>query len=87
MSGEALAKKFTDAGAKGIVRKKVTLSLRVSKLNAGVLADALTEGLALPACVRSVEDHGYTLDLGIKARTSLCNFCVILISSLQPYVR
>lgn len=42
------------------------MSLRVAKLNAGVSADALTEGLALPACVKSVEDHGYTLDLGIK---------------------
>jgi hypothetical protein len=24
------------------------------------------EGLGLPACVRSVEDHGYVLALGIK---------------------
>ena len=53
-------------GAKGVVRKKVTLSLRVAKLNAGISADALQEGLPLPASVRSVEDHGYTLDLGIK---------------------
>lgn len=28
----------------------------------------MREGLALPACVRSVEDHGYLLSLGIKAR-------------------
>lgn len=44
----------------------MTLSLRVAKLNSGISADALQEGLPLPASVRSVEDHGYTLDLGIK---------------------
>ena len=48
------------------MRKKVTLSLRVAKLNAWVSADALTEGLFLPACVKSLEDYGYSLDLGIK---------------------
>jgi hypothetical protein len=31
-------------------------------------AEGLTEGRALPASVRSVEDHGYVLNLGIKVR-------------------
>ena len=31
--------------------------------------ESLKEGLALPACVRSVEDHGYLLTLGIKGAT------------------
>ena len=28
--------------------------------------ESVREGLGLPACVRSVEDHGYILALGIK---------------------
>ena len=71
------------AGAKGVVRKKVTLSLRVAKLNGGVPADALTEGLALPACVKSVEDHGYTLDLGIKVCTPKKPYCSEILTLLS----
>ena len=48
------------------MRKKVTLSLRVANINAALSAESLAEGLALPACIYSVEDHGYTLSLGIK---------------------
>ena len=54
------------AGAKGSPKKRVLLSLRVARQNAGYSADSLVEGLSLPACVRSAEDHGYTLTLGIK---------------------
>lgn len=35
---------------------------------AGVGAEALAPGRALPACVRSIEDHGFTLSLGIAVR-------------------
>ena len=38
----------------------------MARQNAGYSADSLVEGLSLPACVRSAEDHGYTLTLGIK---------------------
>ncbi|KAL4451480.1 hypothetical protein ABPG75_007142 [Micractinium tetrahymenae] len=47
-------------------RKRVDVSLRLSKLCAGLGPEAVREGLALPACVRSVEDHGYLLSFGIK---------------------
>lgn len=36
-------------------------------------AESLKEGLALSACVRSVEDHGYLLALGVKV--SCCAVC------------
>lgn len=48
--------------------KQAILSLRVSRLNAGIPAEALSEGLRLSASVRSVEDHGYLLTLGIPVR-------------------
>ncbi len=40
------------------------IALNVSCAPAG--AESLKEGLGLPACVRSVEDHGYLLALGVK---------------------
>lgn len=48
----------------------MTLSLRVALLNAGLSKEGIVEGLALPGCVRSVEDHGYTVSLGIKVKQS-----------------
>ena len=50
---------------RGAPQKLIELSLEVARVCSGVAADeGLREGMALPACVRSVEDHGYTLLLG-----------------------
>ncbi len=46
-------------------RRRVDLSLRVARANAGLRPDALRAGFALPASVASAEDHGYLLDFGI----------------------
>ena len=35
-------------------------------MNAGLRKEGLVEGLTLPACVKNVEDHGYSLTFGIK---------------------
>ena len=40
----------------------------MTRINSGLSVAALTPGLALPAAVKSVEDHGYTLTFGIKVR-------------------
>lgn len=56
------------AGAGG-GKKRITLSLHVARMNGGISSAALQPGLVLPACVRSVEDHGYTLALGIKVHS------------------
>ena len=47
--------------------KRIDLSLRLSVLCAGVSSDAIAEGGAscVPACVESVEDHGYVLSFGV----------------------
>ena len=42
------------------------LSLHVARANFGLGAEALAPGLQLAASVRSVEDHGFILSLGIK---------------------
>jgi len=47
-------------------RRGVELSLLLKALASGLAADGLQEGMALPACVKTVEDHGYTLVFGIK---------------------
>jgi rRNA biogenesis protein RRP5 len=51
-------------GKKG--RKVVECSLRLKKVVGGGGAGLLVEGQVVGACVRSVEDHGYTLSFGIK---------------------
>ena len=48
-------------------KKRVGLSLHVGRVNSGIGREGLVAGLALAACVSSVEDHGYMLSLGIKA--------------------
>ena len=54
-------------------QKLIELSLEVARVCAGVAADeGLREGMALPACVRSVEDHGYTLLLGPQGAEGEC---------------
>lgn len=50
-------------------KKSVHLSLAVSKVNSGLSADNLQEGMALPACITSIEDHGYSLAFGVKGVT------------------
>ena len=50
-------------------RKSVGLSLRLRKVMAGQEGGAgavLVAGAAVPAVVRSAEDHGFTLGFGIK---------------------
>ncbi len=42
------------------------LSLHVAKANADMGPEALVAGLQLAACVRSVEDHGFLLDIGVE---------------------
>lgn len=44
------------------------LSLNVGRLNSNV-TDALHLGAVLPAAVRGVEDHGYSVTFGIKVGT------------------
>lgn len=48
--------------------KAITLSLRLKRLCDGQGADALAPGRCVPAVVKSVEDHVYTLGFGIKVR-------------------
>ena len=49
-------------------RRRIHLSLRLSRLAAGLAASALRQGACLPGCVTSVEDHGYLLSFGIQVR-------------------
>ena len=46
-------------------RKRIDLTLRVAKVNNELGIEAVKEGSCFPACVMSVEDHGYILSLGI----------------------
>lgn len=55
-------------------KKRVGLSLNVGRLNSGV-TDALHLGAVLPAAVRGVEDHGYSLTFGIKVHSNLDMVC------------
>lgn len=50
-------------------KKKIFLSTKVSSINKGLGKDAVREGSCLTACVKSVEDHGYLVDFGIKGTT------------------
>ncbi len=65
------------AAAKGRPKKSkaLELSLLLKHVCSGLSADAVVEGAALPACIKSVEDHGYTLAFGIKVRAR-CVGCV-----------
>ena len=49
-----------------VLNKSIQLSLRLKKLCSALGTASLYEGAVVPASVRSAEDHGYTLDLGIK---------------------
>ena len=50
-------------------KKRVEASLHVSKINSGLSIDSVRPGCVLPACVKSVEDHGYVLSFGIRGTT------------------
>lgn len=50
----------------GKSRKKIELSLHVSRINSGITVSALKPDMAFPASVKSVEDHGYVLSFGVK---------------------
>ncbi len=50
-------------------KKNIDLSLRMEAVNAGLRRDAVFEGAQLVGCVKSVEDHGYLIDFGIKGAT------------------
>ena len=45
----------------------IGLSLHVSAVNDTLMPSDVREGMLLAACVKTVEDHGYTLTFGIKA--------------------
>ncbi|BDA47226.1 probable protein RRP5 homolog [Coccomyxa sp. Obi] len=51
-------------------KKRIVLSLHVAKVNAGIGAAALVPGMHLPACVRSMEDHGFLLTTGVQGVTA-----------------
>ena len=57
---------------RGGARKLIELSLEVARVCAGLRAEGVQAGMALPGCVRSVEDHGYTLALGPKGVEGVC---------------
>ncbi|QRV97232.1 rRNA biogenesis protein RRP5 [Ceratobasidium sp. AG-Ba] len=46
--------------------RKVELSIRPGDVNAGVGAGDLSVGFNLSGAIQSVEDHGYTVDLGLS---------------------
>lgn len=52
--------------AQGDKHKRVALSLHVARLAGGGGLEALQPGAVVPAAVKAVEDHGYSLSFGIK---------------------
>ncbi|KAF8640392.1 hypothetical protein AX17_000062 [Amanita inopinata Kibby_2008] len=54
--------------------KRVELSLSPENVNAGVQKSDLRSGFTLTAAVKSVEDHGYILDLGIPDVSGFLSF-------------
>lgn len=48
--------------------RHVCLSLLLKDVQGALGAEGLADGVVVGACVRSVEDHGYTLSFGIKVR-------------------
>ena len=47
-------------------KKRIALSLMPSKVNVGLGANDLAPGMVLTASVKSCEDHGFMMDLGIE---------------------
>jgi hypothetical protein len=50
----------------GDKHKRVALSLHIARLTGAAGLDALQPGVVVPAAVKAVEDHGYSLSFGIK---------------------
>lgn len=50
-------------------KKTISLSLQVSKVNSALTPEAIQHNVPIPACITSVEDHGYILTFGIKGIT------------------
>eukprot|EP00890_Picochlorum_soloecismus_P005949 jgi/Picsp_1/6355/NSC_03704-R1_protein rrp5 homolog len=51
----------------GAGKKRIELSTRAQDVNCGLAGDTVREGAVLTACIKSVEDHGYLLDFGIRS--------------------
>ncbi|CAD7702369.1 unnamed protein product [Ostreobium quekettii] len=47
----------------------VGLSLHVASINDAIVASDVNKGMLLVACVKTVEDHGYSLTFGVKGLT------------------
>lgn len=48
-------------------KPKIWLSLRLSLLHKGLNLDVIQEGMVLTAYVKSIEDHGYILNFGLRS--------------------
>ena len=66
----AQARAHPAAGSKE-QRRRIHLSLRLSRLANGLTPSAFAAGAGLPGCVTSVEDHGYLLLFGVQVRPGL----------------
>ena len=58
-------------------KRAIELSLHMAKVNEGLGAESLTAGLQLAACVRSIEDHGFLLSLGIQVDWQPLRLCYV----------
>ncbi|XP_062927497.1 protein RRP5 homolog isoform X1 [Mobula hypostoma] len=54
-------------GATKTNRHSLKLSINPKEVNAALSAGMLQTGMLLSGCVSSVEDHGYLIDIGVKA--------------------
>jgi hypothetical protein len=55
---------------------RVPHSLRLKRVCSAMDKSVVVEGAALPAVVKGVEDHGFTLSLGIKVRGGIVHASV-----------
>ena len=65
-----LERRSSEGGGGGGGHCKVTLSAAPHSVHAGLGAAALRKGLVLQSAVRSVEDHGYLMDVGVGGVTA-----------------
>lgn len=63
-------------------KRAIELSLQVAKVNEGIGPESLTAGLQLAACVRSIEDHGFLLSLGIQV-TCYTRHCLTHLTNIK----
>ncbi|XP_035696385.1 protein RRP5 homolog isoform X2 [Branchiostoma floridae] len=52
---------------------RILLSLNPRDVNQGLQGTTLKPGMVLSGCVASIEDHGYTVDLGVKGLRAFLN--------------